>query len=230
MRRISVVIPCLNEASICVGRLQSLQDLRRDGHELILVDGGSADDTPERSRPLVDRVLLSEPGRARQMNLGAAAAGGDVLWFLHLDTLIPDGAARLILSQAVGRGGWGRFDVRLSGDRPMFRVVERMMDLRSRVTGMVTGDQGMFVRRELFDRVGGFPEIALMEDLAISKRLKRIARPVRLSSRVVASSRRWERDGVWRTIVFMWFLRAAYQLGADPDWLARRYYPKPTGQ
>lgn len=225
MVRISVVTPCLNEAAICVERLAALQPLRRRGHELILVDGGSDDQTPGLSRPLVDRILLSPPGRAVQMNLGAQAATGDVLWFLHLDSQLPPGASEQVSREVADGSGWGRFDIRLSGSRPIFRVVERMMNLRSRLTGMVTGDQGMFVRRDLFERVGGFPQIALMEDLAISKRLKRVGRPVRLHSRIVTSSRRWERDGVWHTIALMWFLRSAYHLGADPAWLARRYYP-----
>jgi rSAM/selenodomain-associated transferase 2 len=225
MPRISAVIPCLDEAAICVPRLAALQSLRREGHELILVDGGSCDGTVELSRPLVDMALPSAPGRALQMNLGAGAAAGDVLWFLHLDTVFPEGAFGQVLREALDGPGWGRFEVRLSGSRPVYRVIERMMNLRSRLTGMVTGDQGMFVRRDLFEQVGGFPEIALMEDLAISKRLGGIARPACIRSRVVTSCRRWERDGVWRTIGLMWFLRAAYFFGADPDRLARLYYP-----
>jgi len=195
-----MIIPCLDEAAICVPRLAALQSLRHEGHELILVDGGSEDDTVGLSRPLVDLLLRGAPGRALQMNLGAEAATGDVLWFLHLDTVLPDGAVRQVLREALDGPGWGRFDVRLSGTRPIYRVVERMMNLRSRLTSMITGDQGMFVRRDLFERVGGFPEIALMEDLAISEHLKRIARPACLDGRVVTSCRRWERDGVWRTI------------------------------
>lgn len=229
MRRISVVIPCLNEAAICVRRLEALQPLREAGHELILVDGGSADDTLSLARPLVDLALISAPGRAVQMNRGAMAAAGDVLWFLHLDTRPSNGAAVQALQVAPEGSGWGRFDVRLSGGRPMFRIIERMMNWRSRQTGMVTGDQALFVRRDLFERVGGFPPIPLMEDLAISKRLKRIGRPACLRGPVVTSSRRWERDGVWRTVSQMWFLRSAYFLGADPEWLARRYYPGKKG-
>lgn len=229
MPRVSLVIPCLNEAAICVRRLEALQSLRREGHELILVDGGSDDDTRRLSAPLVDLVLTGERGRAAQMNLGAAAASGQVFWFLHLDTALPDGAALPLLRSALEGPGWGRFDVRLSGDRPLFRVIERMMNLRSCLTGMATGDHALFVRRDLFERVGGFPQIALMEDLAISKRLKRVATPACLSGPVVTSSRRWERDGVWRTVAHMWFLRTAYFLGADPGWLARRYDPEKTG-
>jgi rSAM/selenodomain-associated transferase 2 len=159
------------------------------------------------------------------MNLGAKAATGDVLWFLHLDSRLPGEAASEVLREAVDGPGWGRFDVRLNGSRTMFRVIERLMNLRSRLTGMVTGDQAMFVRRDLFEQVGGFPPIALMEDLAVSKRLGRVAPPACLRSVVVTSSRRWERDGIWRTIALMWFLRTAYHLGANPDWLARLYYP-----
>jgi len=225
MGRISVVIPCFNEAAICEQRLEALQGLRDSGHELILVDGGSNDGTPGASRRLVDALLPSARGRAIQMNSGADVASGDVLWFLHVDSQPPPDASAEVLREAIEGPGWGRFDVRLSGDRRMFRIIETMMNLRSRLTGMVTGDQGMFVHRDLFRRIGGFPEIPLMEDLAISKRLKRIARPACLRSGMVTSSRRWEQDGIWRTIRLMWFLRGAYHLGVDPAWLARRYYP-----
>ncbi len=157
------------------------------------------------------------------MNTGAAAARGDLLWFLHLDAEPPPGAVDAMLS-AVARGHvWGRFDVRLSGAEPMLRVVERMMNLRSRLTGIATGDQGIFVVREVFERAGGYPVIALMEDIALSKRLKRVGRPACLRQRIVASSRRWEQAGIWRTIVLMWRLRLGYWLGVDPATLARRY-------
>ncbi len=222
---VSVVIPCLNEAAIVAGKLSALQPLREAGHELILADGGSTDGTVECASGLVDLVACSRPGRAVQMNEGARAASGTVLWFLHLDTRPPPDAARAVLERALDGPGWGRFDVRLEGAAPMLRVIERMMNLRSRLSGIVTGDQGMFVRRDLFQQVGGFPEIALMEDLAISRRLKRLARPARVPEPVLASGRRWERDGIWRTIALMWFLRGAYWLGADPGWLARIYYP-----
>ncbi len=150
------------------------------------------------------------------MNTGAAAARGDLLWFLHLDAEPPSGAVDAMLS-AVARGHvWGRFDVRLSGAEPMLRVVARMMNLRSRLTGIATGDQGIFVVRDVFDRTGGYPVIALMEDIALSKRLKRVGRPACLRQRIVASSRRWEQAGIWRTIVLMWRLRLGYWLGIDP--------------
>jgi rSAM/selenodomain-associated transferase 2 len=223
--QISVVIPALNEAPIAAARLGALQTLRAEGHELILVDGGSADGTPEIARPLVDRFLTGPAGRARQMNRGAQAARGAVLWFLHLDSEPPAAPTGPVLESALRGPGWGRFDVRLSGTAPMLRVVEHMMNLRSRLTGIATGDQGIFVRRDLFEAVGGYPDIPLMEDLALSARLKYHARPACLHARLLASGRRWEREGVWRTILLMWTLRTAYWLGADPARLARIYYP-----
>ncbi len=224
MSRISVVIPSLNEADHLTSALNDLAPLRAAGHELILVDGGSTDGTPEQAAGCVDRVLRSAPGRALQMNLGAEAAGGDTLWFLHADTRVPpDGLRALERAIEAGRP-WGRFDVRLSGAQPLLRVVERAMNLRSRLTGIATGDQGIFVRAEAFRRVGGFPPLPLMEDIALSRRLRSLARPACLRPPLVTSSRRWERDGVVRTILLMWRLRLAYALGADPRRLARRYY------
>lgn len=223
MARVSCIVPVLNEAPIVAVRLAALQWLRAAGHELILVDGGSADGTAEIAAPWVDRLLSSAPGRAVQMNTGAEAARGDLLWFLHLDAEPSPGAADALLS-AVARGHiWGRFDVRLSGAEPMLRVVERMMNLRSRWTGIATGDQGIFVVREVFERAGGYPVIALMEDIALSKRLKRVGRPACLRQRIVASSRRWEQAGTWQTIALMWRLRLGYWFGIDPATLARRY-------
>jgi len=207
----------------CVGRLQGL---RARGHEVILADGGSGDGTLEAAAGQVDHCVVSSPGRAVQMNAGAAVATGDVLWFLHVDTHPPDGVDGLI-ETALGDPGrvWGRFDVRLSGSSPTLRVVERMMNWRSRWTGVATGDQALFVRREAFVQLGGYPAMPLMEDVALSTRLKRLARPVCVPQRVTTSSRRWEINGVWQTIGLMWFLRLAYALGADPQWLADRYYP-----
>lgn len=225
MSRISVIVPVLNEAPAIRGALSSLQPLRRAGHEVIVVDGGSADGTPGIAAGLADSVLRTPPGRARQMNAGAHRAGGDILLFLHGDTLLPRQADRLIM-EGLSRSGrqWGRFDVRLAGRRPLLRLVETMMNLRSRLSGIATGDQAMFVRREAFTAVGGFPDIALMEDIALSRRLKALSRPLCLGARVVTSSRRWEQHGVLRTILLMWRLRLAYFLGADPGALARRYH------
>jgi rSAM/selenodomain-associated transferase 2 len=224
LTRISIVIPALNEAAGIAQALRPLQPLRARGHEVIVVDGGSADATVEIARPLADRVIASPPGRARQQNAGAEAATGDVLLFLHADTLLPGEADRLVLDGLTRSGrGWGRFDVRLSGRRPALRMVERMMNLRSRATGIATGDQAIFVRAEWFRRAGGFPQIPLMEDVALSTALRRLGPPLCLRQPVLTSSRRWEERGVLRTILLMWRLRAEYALGADPARLAERY-------
>lgn len=224
LTRISIIIPALNEAAGIAETLRPLQPLRARGHEVIVVDGGSADGTVAIARPLADRVIASRPGRARQQNAGAEAAGGDVLLFLHADTQLPPDADALVTGGLTRSGcGWGRFDVRLSGRRPLLRVVERMMNLRSRLTGIATGDQAIFVRRDGFRRAGGFPHIPLMEDVALCRTLRRTGPPLCLRQRVLTSSRRWEQRGILRTILLMWRLRAAYALGADPARLARRY-------
>ncbi len=222
--RLAVVVPALDEEAAIGETLGALAPLRRHGHCVVLADGGSRDRTVEVARGLADRVIVAPRGRARQMNAGAAAAPGDVLLFLHADTRLPETAADDIVSGLRESGrGWGRFDVRLSGKHPVLRVVERAMNLRSRMTGIATGDQALFVERELFVAAGGFPDIPLMEDVALSKRLRRSGAPLCLRSRVVTSSRRWEERGVLRTIALMWGLRAAYALGVAPDRLARLY-------
>lgn len=225
MASISIVIPVLNEAAVLSACLLALQPLRRQDCELIVVDGGSTDATVTIARPLADQVLVTQKGRAVQMNAGAQAARGAILWFLHGDSLPPPDAAALIRSALAGSDRcWGRFDVRLSGDRPLLRVVETLMNCRSCLSGIATGDQGIFVRRAAFVQVGGYPAIPLMEDIALSRLLKRLGRPVCLHRRLLTSSRRWEQRGIWRTIFLMWRLRLAYFLGADPARLARIYY------
>lgn len=221
---LSIIIPALDEANGIAETLQHLQVLRRRGHEIILVDGGSRDATATLARPWVDQVIHSARGRAVQMNTGARVTRGNVLLFLHADTQLPPDADRLILS-ALGKRQWGRFDVRLSGTRPLLRIIEGMMNGRSRLTGIATGDQAIFVRRDSFQAVGGFPAIPLMEDIALSHALKKLGRPQCLRARVITSSRRWEQRGLVRTILLMWRLRLAYWLGADPARLAKRYYP-----
>lgn len=221
---LSIVMPVLNEAAIVRPTLQRLVTLRRQGAEVVVVDGGSRDDTCERVGELAERSLKSGRGRAVQMNTGARAACGRVLLFLHADTrLPPDAEHQIIHALADGRRCWGRFDVRIEGKHPGLRVVARMMNLRSRLTGIATGDQALFVTREAFERVGGFPSQALMEDIALSRSLKRLSPPVCLRATVVTSGRRWERHGVFRTIVLMWWLRLAYFLGVSPQRLAHWY-------
>ena len=221
--QLSIVIPCLNEGETLIKLLQQLQYLRQQGHQLILVDGGS-EPPPDRSlTAYVDHLLTSAPGRAQQMNNGAAVAEGDLLWFLHADSQIVSGSEQPMLVQPVDESLWGRFDIRLSGSHFLLRVVERMMNWRSRVTGIATGDQGIFVHRALFQKIGGFPQQPLMEDVEISRRLKRYAPPRCLHQQLITSSRRWESDGVVTTILLMWGLRLAYWFGVSPKRLADFY-------
>ena len=221
---ITVVVPVLDEAGTLPQTLLPLQSMRGRDAEVIVVDGGSRDETRRVALSLGDRVLDAPRGRARQMNAGAAAASGRVLLFLHADTRLPSGWAPMVREALDTRGReWGRFDVRLDGTHPMLRVIERAMNLRSRLSGIATGDQAIFVRRAAFREAGGFPDIALMEDIALSRALRARSRPACLRAPVVTSSRRWERNGIARTIVLMWRLRLRYALGADPNDLARQY-------
>jgi len=219
-QRLSVVVPALNEAPGIRAALEALAPLRAGGHEVIVVDGGSSDGTPELARGLCDRVLSAPRGRALQMNAGAAAATGAALVFLHADTRLPQGADELIF-QSLRLSPWGRFDVEIDARHPLLRIVACTMNLRSRLTGIATGDQAIFVRREVFP---GFPDIELMEDVAFCKAMKRFGPPACRRERVVTSGRRWESRGVLRTIVLMWRLRLMYFLGARPERLARIYY------
>ncbi len=225
--KISIILPVLDEQDNLRELLPVLQGSRAAGHEVIVVDGGSRDHSPAIAQALSDRVLSSPCGRARQMNAGAAVAGGEVLLFLHSDTRLPAQWEGQLLS-ALQRPDrhWGRFDVRLSGARLAFRIIERMINWRSRISGVATGDQAIFCRSSVFHQVGGFPDIALMEDVALSKILRRKSWPVCLSGPAVTSSRRWEQHGLLRTVVLMWRLRLAYFLGAAPQTLHRMYYGK----
>lgn len=221
---LSIIIPALNEAEGIAATLEALQEYRKRGAEVIVVDGGSSDSTIAMAQPLADQVLAAPRGRAVQMNAGAARSRGAILLFLHADCRLPPGADDLIVDGLrCARRSWGRFDVKIAGRHPALRLVAAMMNVRSRLTGIATGDQGLFVTRSLFEAVGGFPEIALMEDIELSRRLKRYGRPLCLRHRMTTSGRRWEAHGVLRTILLMWALRLAYWLGADPDKLAPRY-------
>ena len=217
------MVPTLEEAGGIAAVLDALQPLRDRGHEVIVSDGGSTDGTRELAASGADRVVAGERGRARQMNAGALAATGDILVFLHADTVLPENADRLVIDAVGDRPGWGHFSVRLSGRQLAFRVIERMISLRSRLTGIGTGDQAIFATRDLFEAAGRYGDMPLLEDVDLCRRLKRISRPVRPRSPVTTSSRRWEAGGIARTVALMWWIRGAYALGARPDRLARRY-------
>lgn len=223
--RISIIIPVLNESASIAAILSSLQPLRARGAEIIVVDGGSTDNTVLKASHLADLVLIAPRGRAAQMNVGAQHARADILLFLHADSTLPDAADRLMQTGLASSGrDWGRFNVSIAGSRRSLRLVAFMMNWRSRLTGIASGDQGIFVRRSVFKAAGAYPEIALMEDLALSTVLLRFSRPLCLKDRIETSSRRWEKGGVWRTILLMWSLRLAYFLGVDPARLERIYH------
>lgn len=221
---LSVIVPALDEAAGIEASLRALAPLRRRGVEVIVADGGSADATAALAAPLADLVLSTARGRALQMHAGAAAARGGVLLFLHADTVLPQHADRLVLDGlADGAHAWGRFDLRIAGRAPMLRVVAAMINLRSRLSGIATGDQAMFVTRAAYLATGGFPRQPLMEDIELSRRLKRHSAPLCLRQRATTSGRRWETHGVWRTILLMWRLRLRYWLGAPAELLAKEY-------
>jgi len=222
--RISIIVPTLNEGDGIAAALAALAPLREQGHEVIVVDGGSGDGTPALARGAADRVVSAPRGRASQMNAAAALARGAVLLFLHADTRLPENAdARILHGLAASGRAWGRFDARIDGESRLLPVIAFFMNLRSRATGIATGDQAIFVRRDAFERAGRFPPLELMEDIALSSSLKRVSRPLCIAERVVTSGRRWERRGILRTVFLMWRLRLEFFFGAAPASLARLY-------
>ena len=221
--RLSIVLPVLDEADGIAATLALLAPLRQRGHEVIVVDGGSRDGTPALAAPAADQVCNSPRGRALQMNAGAAAAHGEVLLFLHADTALPPGADMLIAQALAGGSCWGRFDVRIEGRSTVLPLVAALMNLRSRLTGIATGDQAIFVGTALFRRLGGYAELPLMEDIELSRRLRAVGPPACLRQRVLTSGRRWEAFGVWRTIFLMWRLRWQYWRGTPAEVLARAW-------
>jgi rSAM/selenodomain-associated transferase 2 len=224
-RSLSIIVPVLNEAATIEACLQRLAPLRQRGVEVIVVDGGSADDTVALAKPLCNTLARSTRGRALQMNAGARIASGDALLFLHADTELPANADELILDALHAHPSrvWGRFDVLISGRAPLLRLVAQLICLRSRLTGIATGDQAIFCDRQAFAQASGFPEIPLMEDVAFCKRLRRHCPPLCLNEKVITSGRRWEAHGVLATIVLMWWLRFAYAIGVPPTTLSRWY-------
>ena len=218
----SIIIPTLNEEKTIESCLSAIQPLRSNC-EIIIVDGGSTDNTIVIARSLADKVVSSDKGRARQMNNGARYASGNVLIFLHADTSLPENALQLIQQKLNSSRKWGRFDIQLSGKHFMLKVIAQMMNWRSRLTGIATGDQVIFVTRLAFEKAGQYPEINLMEDIAICKTLKKISPPICLKAKVISSGRRWERYGIYKTILLMWNIRLRYFFGADPQILAFLY-------
>ncbi|MCG6658129.1 glycosyltransferase family 2 protein [Halomonas campisalis] len=221
--RLSIVVPTLNESDTIDALMHHLLALWGCGVEIVVVDGGSRDDTVARAAPIASRLIHSEPGRARQMNAGARASRGEHLLFLHADTRLPRRADRLVARALAGSRCWGRFNVRLEGRHPLLPLIAFAMNRRSRLTGIATGDQALFMTRRAFEAVGGFPVQPLMEDIEMSRRLKRLSAPACLGARVTSSGRRWDQAGAWATIRLMWRLRFRYWRGEAAEVLAREY-------
>ena len=221
--KISFIVPVLNEAGYIAQTLMPLRQYREQGHEVIVIDGGSDDDSVSVAELHADKVLRGKSGRALQMNHGIEAAQGDVLLFLHADTRLPQDSVVKIINAMEDGYFWGRFNVRLSGDRFIFRIIERMMNLRSCLTGVATGDQAIFVSRESVDIIGHYPGLPLMEDVVFSKRLRSLGWPACVKSRVTTSSRRWEDNGILRTMLLMWRLRLLFIMGVPAEKLAKQY-------
>lgn len=238
--KLSIVVPVLNEADNLPRLIGHLAYLNPAPYEVILVDGGSTDSSVAIAKKLIKdlidssqssinwqagdwQIIESAAGRARQMNAGAELATGDVLLFLHADTQLPNHAITDI-TLAVRRAEWGRFDVRLDNPAWMLKVVSQMMNWRSRLSGIATGDQAIFIKKPLFEQLGGYPQQALMEDIELCKRLKAIGKPSCLQSKVITSARRWQQYGTWRTIGLMWRLRFDYWRGVSADNIKQRYY------
>ena len=221
--QLSIIMPALNEAAGMAAALQALAPLRARGTQVIVADGGSSDDTVAVALACGVQVIRAPRGRARQMNAGAHLATGDLLLFLHADTRLPHEADRLVAAALAGAAAWGRFDVSITGHARGLRVIAACMNLRSRISGIATGDQAMFMTRAAFAAVGGFADQPLMEDIALSRRLLELSAPACLRARATTSGRRWESHGVWRTVLLMWRLRYAYWRGAAPERLAEMY-------
>ena len=222
--RLSIIIPVLNEAeqlAICLEDLGA-RSWTGDGTEIIVCDGGSGDGTEVVACQYSCRLLCGPPGRALQMNQGAAEAGGEHFLFLHVDSRLPDAFDGVLPADA----HWGFFRLRLDGRAAIYRIIESAINLRTRLTGVAGGDQGIFFSRSCFERLHGFPQIPLMEDVAVCKQARKLTRPHIVHARLTSSSRRWQQNGVLRTIALMWSLRLAYWLGVDPRRLHRIYYPQ----
>ena len=223
--KVSIIIPCLNEENSIHATLLALQNLRQRGHEVILGDAGSTDNTSDIASTLCDKIIPCGKGRALQMNTAAEFSSGDILCFLHADTIAPENLDSLIIDAlANNKNVWGRFNIKLSGKHWAFRLIESLINIRSCITGIASGDQGIFVSRRVFNKLHGFKLIPLMEDIELSQRLKNKSRPVCVSkSQLTTSSRRWEKHGIARTVILMWSLRLKYFLGTPTTQLEKLY-------
>jgi rSAM/selenodomain-associated transferase 2 len=220
---LSIIVPILNEIELLPELMTHLQYWQRRGCEILLVDGGSDDGSADVAEAIGFKVIRSVQGRASQMNAGAAQAKGTALLFLHADTRMPNDGLEQISSALKGHL-WGRFDIRISGDALMLTVIAFFMNMRSRLTGIATGDQAIFVQRELFEKAGGFTEQLLMEDIELSKQLRKVNHPACLCTKVTTSGRRWLTHGLWHTVLLMWRLRWAYWRGVSVEKLAKEYF------
>jgi len=219
---ISIIIPCLNEEDNIGTLIHSLKKWHSE-IEVIVVDGGSNDNTVAIAKPLADQFIEATSGRANQLNKGAEQAKGELLWFIHADTIIPKTAFMQLIKIQTQKNLWGRFDVYLSGQHWAFRMIEFMMNQRSRLTGIATGDQGIFINHQLFKEIGGFPNLKLMEDIEISTRLKKVCPPLCLKQKIITSSRRWQENGIFKTILKMWWFRLSWFFGANDQKLQEKY-------
>ena len=220
---ISVIIPCLNEEDHIVPLIQQIRCADFDC-QIIVVDGGSTDKTVEKARPLVDIFIQTEKGRAKQLNAGAEKATGSLLWFVHADSQVSLDVLNELKPLIKRKDIWGRFNVQFSGQHWAFKMIAFMMNHRSCLTGIATGDQGIFISRSLFLKVNGFPNIALMEDIEISKYLKKISRPICLKACLITSHRRWQDNGIFRTMIKMWWFRLRWFFGCSAQSLANKYH------
>ena len=221
---LSIIVPAFNEAETITSTLQPLQLLRNKGCEIILADGGSDDATTEQAAPFIDQYVNAEKGRAKQMNAGAGIARGRWLLFLHADTLLPANFSTFLMSLATTQKQWGFFSLTLTGRDIFFRLIEAAINVRSKLSSIATGDQCLFVQRSVFQHIGGFADIALMEDIHLCKTLRKLSSPQVCDDKVLTSSRRWQRHGIVKTVLLMWYLRLAYFFGVSPDYLAKVYY------
>ncbi len=227
MQKFSFIIPVLNEESFFVEQTKIFTSLLEQGHEVIVVDGGSTDQSVVIAEQIGCICISTNPSRGHQLHIGAKKSSNQILVFMHADTLLPPsglGNIRNVMEKA--NNYWGRFNVVFTNQKLVFKVIAWFMNKRSCLTGIVTGDHTFFMKREIYFNSGGFSDIPIMEDIELSKKLRKYSRPVCLSEKVITSSRKWEQQGVLKTILLMWYLRLLFYVGVPAEKLAKRYYSK----